>query len=329
MKKNAIVILIFVLISCLKTNDKRQTNEHIETEYYTNLAGIISPNLEYLGRGKISKVEARTLKHYRFIYNGGRLLKIQYFDKNQPNDNSYYGTHEVKYNYLEDQLIRSYYNAKGKKASTYRHYYFGNDIHKEIFQLDKNKDKTSLILKDSLNNQIESGIGSYVFKFHKIDDRNFIQKQFKKDGSPNVLTLYFPFYNSKISTQKNGFLSSIANVNVEGNLTMNEDAGYASVIFDFDEYGNELGWSFQDVSYNLSNRKECFDMDYGFAKVVYKFNWENKELGLHRGFEEAYFDENNNPTENNTGIHLIQYEYDQSGNFSRMRRYNLEGIEVK
>jgi len=260
---NLMVILLFGQI---------KTDEYLETEYYTNLAGIISPNLEYLGRGKISKVKARTLKHYRFIYDRERLLKIQYFDKNQPNDNSYYGTHEVKYNYLENQIIRSYYNAKGKKASTYRHYYLGANIHKEVFQLNNNKDRTSLILKDSLNNQIESGMGSYLFKFHKIDDKSFIQKQFKKDGSPNLLTSYFLSHTSKIIIQENGFLYSISNVDSEGNLTMNEKAGYASVIFDFDEFGNELGWSFQDVSGNLSNRKKCFGMDYGFAKVVYKFN---------------------------------------------------------
>ncbi len=306
-----------------------EKDENLVTEYYTNIAGIISPNLEYLGRGKISKAQAKTLKHYRFIYNKRRLLKIQYFENNQPNDNSYYGTHEVKYNYLKDQLIRSYYNAKGKKASTYRHYYSGGNIHKEVFQLDKNKDRASLILKDSANNQIESGMGSYQFKFHKIDDKSFIQKQFKKDGSANVLTLYFPFYTSKITTQKNGFLHTISNVNDEGDLIMNDSAGYASVIFDFDEFGNELGWSFQNVSGNLSNREDYLGMDYGFAKVVYKFNWENKRLGLHKGFQEVYFDEHNKPTENNKGTHLIKYEYDQSGNFSGMRKYNLDGKEIK
>jgi len=52
-------------------------------------------------------------------------------------------------------------------------------------------------------------------------------------------------------------------------------------------------------------------------------------LGLHRGFQEAYFDKNYKPTENNIGIHLIQYEYDKSGNFSRMRKYNLDGKEIE
>lgn len=326
------LIGVFALILGLTASsfkDKEQLNEPVETQYFTKLAGIISPNLEYLGRGEISKVEAETLKHYRFVYNEkGELSKIQYFDKNQPDDNSYYGTHEVRYSHTENQLTRSYYNREGKKATTYRHYYLGNDIHKEIFQLDENRDKISLILKDSVNNQIESGIGTYLFEFYKINDTTFIQKHYKKDGSPNVLTSYFPFHNAKIS-QKNGYLYSIANVNEEGNLTMNENAGYAIVVFDFDAFGNELGWSFRDVSVNLSNRKEYLSMDYGFAKVVYQFNWENEKLGLHRGFEEAYFDEKNNPTENNRGIHRIQYEYDQNGNFSRMMKYAINGNEAK
>ncbi len=307
---------------------EQESKKHI-TKYYSNLAGIISPNLKYLGRGEISQEEAKTLKHYQFIYDGDRLLKIQYFDKSQPNNNSYYGTHEVRYNYLDDKLIRSYYNAEGKMSTTYRHYYLGIAIHQEVFELDKNNNKISLVLKDSLNNQIESGIGSYSFKFEKIDDNTFLQRQFKKDGSPNVLTPYFPFYNSKISTTKKGLLYSITNVDTEGNLTMNEEAGYASIVFDFDEYGNELGWSFKDTSNNLSNRKNYLNMDYGFAKVVYKFNWEKKSLGLHTGFEEAYFDEENKPTENDKGIHLINYEFDKNGVLLRLKRYNLDGIEVK
>jgi hypothetical protein len=306
-----------------------QVNRNNQTKYYTNLAGIISPNLEYMGRGEISAEEAKTLKHYKFIYEGNRVLKIQYFDKEQPSDNSYYGSHEVRYDYLDNKLIRSYYNVNGNKATTYRHYYLGDNIHREVFEIDKKNNKISLILKDSLNNQIESGLGSYVFKFEKFDERTFIQTQFKKDGNPNILTTYFPFYKAKISTGKRGFLRSITNVDAEGNLTMNEEAGYASIVFDFDDYGNELGWSFRDTSNNLSNRKKHLDMDHGFAKVVYNFNWENKKLGLHKGFEETYFDKENKPIENDKGIYHIKYIYDENGNYLGLKRFNLDGFNLE
>jgi hypothetical protein len=309
-----------------KHNLVESVNTNYQVKYYTNLAGIISPNLEYLGRGEISAEEAKTLKHYQFTYQNNKILKIQYFDKEQPNDNSYYGTHEVRYVYRDNKLIRSYYNANGDKATTYRHYYLGDNIHHEVFEIDKNNNKTSLILKDSLNNQIESGLGSFVFTFEKIDERNFLQTQFKKNGSPNILTTYFPFYKAKISTIENGYLYSITNVDAEGNLTMNEKTGYAAIVFDFDDYGNELGWSFKDISNNLSSRKDYLNMDYGFAKVVYSFNWENKKLGLHSGFEEAYFDKENKPVENDKGIHLIKYIYDENGNYLGLKRFNLDGF---
>ncbi|MBR9914427.1 MAG: hypothetical protein GYB32_06300 [Algicola sp.] len=321
-----------VIVSSKRYDAKNNLIESIKKQnkikYYTNLVGIISPNLEYLGRGEVSAEEAKNLRHYQFVYDSDRLLKIQYFNKEQPNDNSYYGSHEVRYDYLDNKLIRSYFNANGNKANTYRHYYIGDKIHREVFELDKNNDKITLILKDSLNNQVESGLGSYVFKFEKIDERIFIQTQFKKDGSPNILTSYFPFYNSLISTNKNGFLHSITNVDSQGNLIMNEKAGYASIVFDFDDYGNELGWSFKDASNNLSNRKNYLDMDYGFAKVVYSFNWENKKLGLHNGFEETYFDMENKPIENDKGIHLIKYIYDENGNYLGLKRFNLDGFNL-
>jgi hypothetical protein len=329
MKIISIIPLLFLLSSCIKSDKSKQLSDYTRVEYYTNLTGIISPNLAYLGRGEISELEAENMSHYRFLYDGDQLLKIQYYNGNQPNDNSYYGAHEVRYKYLENKLIRSYHNGNGNKATTYRHYYLGNNIHQEVFELDNSNYPISMILMDSLNNQIESGIGSYVFRFEKIDDNSFLQQQFKKDGSPNILTYYFPFYRSIISTGDKGYLYSISNANDKGEIVMDEDAGYASIIFDFDEFGNELGWSFRDVSHNLSNRKNYFDMDYGFAKVVYLFDWDNKELGLHNGFEEAFFDEKNAPVENNKEIHLIKYEFDEGGQFLGMRKYDLEGAEIK
>lgn len=309
---------------------ERRTTGCAKTEFYSNLAGIISPNMEYLGRGKISMEEAMALKHYRFAYNGKEeLLSIQYFDKDQPDNDSYYGTHEVRYVHHEDRLIRSYHDVRGEKSAAYRHYYLGGDIHKEVFQLDKNNNKTFLVLRDSLGNQIESGIGTYLFEFKRIDDRTFVQKQFKKNGTPNVLTTYFPFQNAKISISENGFLKSIVNVDDKGNPILSLDAGYASVAFDFDEYGNELGWSFHDVSGNLANRKNHLNMDYRFAKVAYTFNWKNKKLGLYNGFKESYFDMENKPVENDKGVNSIHYEYDQNGIFLNMTKYDLNGEKVE
>ncbi|WP_408046814.1 S1 family peptidase [Tenacibaculum crassostreae] len=317
-------------LSYFKNVIKNYSNRYNKTEFYTKLAGIISPNMKYKGRGRISKEESVTLKHYRFTYNNkGDLLNIKYFNKNKPSDDSYYGTHMVKYVHFKDRLIRTYLDAKGKKAIAYRHYYLGNKIHKEVFQLDKNKNKTSLILKDSLDNQVESGMGSYMFKFQRVDKKSFIQKQFKKDGTPNILTTYFPFFNAKISINKDGFLQSIVNMDDDGNPVLNFNAGYSTVIFNFNKYGNELGWSFHDVSNNFVNRKNYLNMDYGFAKVVYNFDWKNNKLGLHNGFKESYYDLNNKPTENNKGIHTISYRYNKDGNFSKMIKYNLQGKEIE
>lgn len=163
MKIKIIYALLFLgLISFSQYNMETKN----KTEYNSKLAGIISPNLEYMGRGKMSKDEAKSLRHYQFNYDRkGRLSSTQYFDKDQPIDHSYYGTHQVMYNRLENKVIRSYFNTKGLKATTYRHYYLGDNIHKESFQSDNNQNKTLLILKDSLDNQIESGIGTYRFEF--------------------------------------------------------------------------------------------------------------------------------------------------------------------
>lgn len=81
MNIKTIVILIFsvhflVLLSC---SDNRNTKS-AKTEYHSKIAGIISPNLNCLGRGKISEKEAQLLKHYQFKYDtDGKLNSIQFF----------------------------------------------------------------------------------------------------------------------------------------------------------------------------------------------------------------------------------------------------------
>ncbi|MBL7472041.1 hypothetical protein [Robertkochia sediminum] len=329
MKNTLWVIGVFYLFTCNGQEERHHAAQGGAVEYYTKLAGIISPYLEFKGRGQITGEETVRLSHYEFTYGPqGELRSIRFFEENEPGNNSYYGTHEVRYTYGTGQRVRTYYDANGNKATTYRHYYSGGNIHKEVFTTDDG-DRTSLVFLDTLGDQVATGMGTYRMEFQRCNERHFIQEQFKKDGTPNILTTYFPLYRTEIRTNESGFLRSIVNLDKNGAVAKSEQAGYARVVFDFDAYGNELGWSFHGIDNNLSDRKAAFDMDFGFAKVVYEFQWKDKKLGLHHGFKEFYYDEQNEPVENNRGVHRIAYVYDDHGNFLRSVAYDLGGREVE
>ncbi|MEQ8924683.1 MAG: hypothetical protein RLO81_02655, partial [Fulvivirga sp.] len=153
-------------------------------------------------------------------------------------------------------------------------------------------------------------------------------------------------------------LYTIDNVDDSGILTMQDSAGFARVLFDFDKYGNEQGWSFYDTNGDAAERKPYKDMGYGYSIWMYEMDWLDREKGLSKGFQKILLDIDSLPTTDNSGIHITKYEfadfdqlksmeymdtskalvvnmatgyaklvveYDESGNRAAVNRYDNEG----
>lgn len=321
------IAIFLVMGACSQLSP--QTSVQPVDQYFTQLAGIISPYLSYQGRGELSQAQAQGLKHYRFSYDTqGRIKEIAFFDQDKPNAQAYFGAHKVVYHYATDTLIRSYFGVGGGKSTFWRHYYLGDNLHQELFLLDQAGKKKSLVLLDSLGHQVATGLGSYRFEFETLNDSQFVQRQFTQAGSAKVLTGYFPFPTSLITKDKRGYLYSITNLDESGKPAIQPEAGYAKVIFDFDEYGNELGWSFHDTSGKPANRLAAHDMDHGFAQVRYDFTWKDHSLGLYHAFVERYFAADGNAVPNNLGIHQIQYYFTETSEIQSMAYYGLRDSAV-
>ena len=318
-----LIFSVFAFQACTpSTNDENASNQK-KLRYFTKLTGIISPYLDYKPRGEITKQQTQTLSHYKVLYDEqNRIISLKYFKGDIPSNESYFFAHEVRYTYQSDITLRTYLDTDEKPKSMWRHYYFGDAIFQEKFFLDEKGNKSKLILLDSLGNQVASGLGSFTYTFETLDDKTFIQKQFKQDGTPNVLTQYFPFEISKISTDDLGHLYAISNVNEEGKLVMQETAGFAEVIFDFDQFGNEMAWRFYDTEKQLANRKPFQNMDYGYAQWVYTVDWKDQKLGLANSLYESYSDTNNEPIENNFGIYQTKYSLDEGDNIVSISYWN-------
>nr|WP_298994943.1 hypothetical protein [uncultured Allomuricauda sp.] len=320
------ILMAICLISCSEQEEKEFVNR---IGYYSKLTGIISPYLEYNPRGEISEDSILFFTHYQVVSGKeGKLQEITYFVNGKPNNESYYGTHKVSYEYSDSTMSRTYYDEKNRKSYLWRHYYQGRNIHKEVFYLDSNGNKSKLILLDSLGKRVSTGLGAYEYQWQTLSDTAFVQKQFDRDGKPNILTNYFPFYTSKITIDDKGDLYGIYNVNdVDHKIEMNSSTGYAKVIFDFDIHGNEMGWEFHDTEGNLVNRSPIENTDYGYAQWLYENNvWEDRKKGLLKYFEQNLYNATGEPANDNDSIHKTTYFLNDNFQLDSILRYNKYGI---
>lgn len=256
--------------------------------YHANLAGVISPMLEYNPRAEITAEQALQLNHYRVSRDAeDRLIRIAYYVDNKPSDGAYFSTHEVRYSYQADGWTRTYYDASGAPTTMWRHYYASRNVHKEVYT--RTGDMVSLSMFGLEGEPVTVGTGSHRFTANHAHPEGFVQRQYRDDGSPNVIFDYLPFETALVTKDKNGFLDRIIRLNDETLLPeAHENAGFAEMRLDFDEWGNELGWHFRDVNGNLVNRAET-TIDPGYAKWSYNMTWHNLELGLFTGFTERLY----------------------------------------
>lgn len=304
--------IILITILSLTTISAQAYTENVR--YFAKLAGVISPLLEYNPRGEISEQRAKTINHYEVIFdNEQRIESIKYFQLGKPSSNAYFRAHEVRYSYSPALRTRSYFDTSGKPTTMWRHYYQSGDIHIESYQLDGNK--TTLTMFDTHGMAVGAGTNSWKFTAEQIDDKKFVQRQFKKDGSANWIFDYLPFEVSLITKNENGHLYQIIHLD---NKTLkraeHETAGFAEMRLNFDKYGNEMGWEFRDVNGDLTNRgKEASDP--GYAVWQYDMKWRDREIGSIYSYIEHYKKADGSRFCKPSGVCSTQTSQDERGNW--------------
>lgn len=323
MKKLWVLLSIgIVVMSC----QKEQVTE--KYHYFSKLTGIISPFLEYKPRGEFNDSINR-INYYKVEYDKeARLSAISYYKDGLPSNDSYFYAHRVKYDYEAQSKVRTYYSTTGKKSTMWRHYYLGDNVHKEVFELDDDGHPVVLKLYDSLDQRISNGLDIFEYHAEYINDSSFIQEQFDSLEKRKTLTDYFPFERVVISTDTYGHLYSISNVDNDNNIINQDSAGFAEAIFDFDKHGNELAWRFYNEMGELTNRKPYKNLDYGYAQWIYKFDWIDERMGLYKSFKQLLYDENSLPVNDNFSVHSTSYEMNDVGNLIAVEYRDKNGYKT-
>lgn len=279
-----------------------------DVRYFSKLAGVISPFLEYNPRGEMTKEQAMNAVHYRVYYDDqNRFSRMDYYFGQHKSNQAYFYAHSVKYAYEGNKVIRTYYDQNLKPANLWRHIYMDSDIHKEVYETYGSK--RILTLYNVEGEQVETGLGSYHYEGIQLDDKRILQSQYKKDGSTNILTNYFPTQHNVITTDENGYLEYVINVDPATLIEKEHpDTGYSRVLFDFDEFGNEVSWEFLDLNQQLVDRRPHME-DPGYARWLNDFTWVNRQLGIVNTMTKKLIKKDKKLHLMPAGVAMVKYSY--------------------
>lgn len=329
---------LLVIVPLFMTLTGQSTLADDSVRYFTKFVGVISPLLEFSLSGEVTAEEASNHNHYVVKYDDeGRYASIKYFKTSGPSTDAYYNAHEVRYTFEQNRRLREYFDTDGKPMAMSRHYYRSANVQKEEYNLDG--DVTRLHLYGVDGERVEAGTGTYVFEGQTLEGRGLIQRLYRKDGTPGIIFNYLPFEVSLLTLNRYGFIRQILNYDEEtGQVVMNNRAGFAEMRIEFDQFGNELGWSFRDPQGGLVNRLD-YDggmlngtstmLDGGYARHVYEFDWTNRQLGQYLGYTMRFISANGSPIckQQNT-VCAERYEFDEKENFVLAEKFGRGGEYV-
>lgn len=294
-----------------------------QKSYFAKISGVISPFLEYKPILPLNKADISSINHYVVTSNDkGQLLSIRYFEGEFPSNHSYFGTHEVRYSYSKQGKSRHYFNTQGEKSTMWRHYYQGGDIHEERYS--KEKDLEVVKLYSSSGNAIESGIGTHRLVKKELDERRYLQRHYKLDGTSHKFRNSMPFEAVIITTYPKGFLHKTINVDPKTlEIKNHPEAGYAYLEVLFDENGVETGWEYRNAEGNLVDLTKQHG-EAGIAKWAYYTEWQDRAKGIWSSYTINYYDKNGRSVPHQ-GVYNTRYFANNQGNYTGVEYWNHKG----
>ncbi len=299
-----------------------------ETAFFTSIVSQATPNAPIIGKFPVS---ADAPSHLRFDYDSqGRVIQVSHFNDGDLTRNRLLGAAEVRIEYREDAEIRTYWNADGSPGTVWRICYRGLDIdapgtvHKEVFRLDTEGRRVALELYGRNGAPPTAQLGAARYDWRWLDADTVLERRSgANDSITPPVSHYFDFALTRFSFDGRGIHWLIENVNEAGDLQEAGASGVAAVRFQYTEAGNEADMSFYDAEDRITHRRHYGAMPYGYARITYTFNNDN------RAIEERYLDRENQLIDHSGGVARIVYIYDDNNAFLRSERYNAHGALVE
>lgn len=351
MKKNLLlnsilgIAIALGVSSCMQNSSN--TSETANVRHYRNLLFTESPWDSIKGAREISPKEAETINNYKFTYDdSGRLLQVEYCRGDSLLGYSGLGVAKVTFTYEGNKEIRHYFNSENEPVTT------SGKVFSAVYELDNTGFRTGLKFYDKDGNPVENGNKIGYYTWSKTILGMVKENRYRLTGEETVMSEFCPFYELRFSYNDKGYVTRMANYDKDSlyNCTAENcgNIGVSYFQFDRNDKGDVLQFSVHSTTGQLSN------LYWGWAKNIQKFDdngymiervqydQDNELLGgkmvpvtqytydEHGAvIEEKYLDANGRPMDNNAGIAVRKYEYNDYGRRTATISYdaNMQKVE--
>ena len=110
-----VFIIGIIMISCTGTKSQKDQDElRSGVEYYRQLQFSETPYDIEKGTHPITEAESKTVNSYKFTYDQGKLMSVEYQRNNVPLDYSSMGAAKITYTYNVNMQVKQWFNSKGE-----------------------------------------------------------------------------------------------------------------------------------------------------------------------------------------------------------------------
>ncbi len=281
--------------------------------------------------------QAAIIDHYLLTYDTqGRLTHATFMHEGQPSPAGDFGAATLTFMYEPERTIEAYQNIKGAPVAA-------NGTLRKIYHHGPSGFWDRLTFETEDNTGITQGGHSEVRVERDNEGRVITETRFNKDG--DIVPEHNGFDRASFAYDDNDMALYRQFENTDGTLK-NGSLGYASVFFEFDQFGNFLNEEAQDASGKLTpmsagfSRIEWRDFN-GFGKParVYYYDAQSEPYGPYvystrtyapsmQRDSVAYFGADDMPGLHPAGFHRIEYRYGKDGTLTERRLFHTDGTRI-
>ncbi len=281
--------------------------------YYSTLKFVETP-LSYIeGSVPLRKEVALSRNHYRFVFDEFYQLKsIAFYNGETPRKpnhtaNLFMLSHQIKFSYTDSTEHMFFFDSEGKVTAV-----LGN-CSSFSYTIDERGYRKSLHFLDQDENRITNSWGIYQYQWSYQEDGSVIEERQDQAGESVAIRPGFEFYRLKLNFNHLGQIARMQNIDENGELIENSSGASQDVIYTNHE-GNFLSWK---VLNNSSDLEKGNGPNVALGRQFFN------EFGYERQL--IHFDENGSRIYSAYGICESRTEFDEFGNISERRFYDIEG----
>ncbi len=305
-----VFIIGIIMISCTGTKSQKDQDElRSGVEYYRLLQFSETPYDIEKGTHPITEAESKTVNSYKFTYDQGKLLSVEYQRNNVLLDYSSMGAAKITYTYNGNMQVKQWFNSKGEAIPN-------GGVWAAEYALNNEGVRASMMYYDTAGKMIDNRNGIHSWTWSTLPDGMIKENRYNLKGEEVVMNPFCPFYELRFTYNDKGYVTRMANYMADTlyNCTAENcgDIGVSYFTFTPNEQGDVENFEVFNVTGQMSN------LYWGWSKRVQKFD-ENGYVT-----ETAYFDQDNELVGGKM-VPVTRYAYDEHGAVIEAKSYDKDG----